>query len=74
MLNDPHHILAERWQGVELAEVILGLLDSSTDSWAFETWSDDVWTMLEQAFGEMREIDIVLYWQYVYEHLLMVLT
>lgn len=28
MLNDPHHILAERWQGVELAEVILGLLDS----------------------------------------------
>ena len=32
-------------------------LDSNTDSWAFESWSDDVWTMLEQAFGDMREIE-----------------
>ena len=32
-------------------------LDSTTDSWAFESWSDDVWSMVEQAFGEMKEIE-----------------
>ena len=37
--------------------LIKNQLDSNTDSWAFESWSDDVWTMLEQAFGEMREIE-----------------
>lgn len=26
--NDIYHILAKRWQGVKLAEVVLGLLDS----------------------------------------------
>ena len=32
-------------------------MDSNTDKWAFENWSDADWKMVEPALGKMKEIE-----------------
>ena len=43
--------------GMFVVNLIKKQMDSNTDSWAFENWSDDVWAMVEQAFGRMKEVE-----------------
>ena len=52
------HMKKEWREEHNLARILIqDQMDSNTDNWAFESWSDDVWSMVEQAFGEMKEIE-----------------
>ncbi|MBQ7191053.1 MAG: hypothetical protein IJR99_16740 [Kiritimatiellae bacterium] len=52
------HMKKEWREEHNLARILIqDRLDSNTDSWAFESWSDDVWSMVEQALNEMKEIE-----------------